>query len=144
MSGDVVVAARRGEDCKGRVFTRLACRRVAAAVELGDDSNATNAFGTTFRTRSPFYGAEGQRWRPTGRPLRKAAWRSCRPPTRTRTHWLRRKRVRVGYIVRVAFDAKHNLIAEQVHSKVTDLALLAETATAAREATLAPGARQPV
>lgn len=44
------------------------------------------------------------------------------------------KRVRVGYTVQIAVDAKHNLIAEQqVHSKVTDLGLLAETATAARE-----------
>ena len=44
------------------------------------------------------------------------------------------KRVRVGYTVQIAVDTKHNLIAEQqVHSKVTDLGLLAETATAARE-----------
>lgn len=44
------------------------------------------------------------------------------------------KRVRVGYTVQIAVDAKHKLIAEQqVHSKVTDLGLLAETATAARE-----------
>ena len=36
--------------------------------------------------------------------------------------------------MQIAVDTKHNLIAEQqVHSKVTDLGLLAETATAARE-----------
>ena len=40
----------------------------------------------------------------------------------------------VGYNVQVAVDTKHHLIAEQqVHGKVTDLGLLAETATAARE-----------
>lgn len=44
------------------------------------------------------------------------------------------KRVRVGYTVRTALDDKHKLNAEQqTHSKVTDLGLLAETATAARE-----------
>ena len=43
-------------------------------------------------------------------------------------------RVGVGYNVQIAVDTKHNLIAEQqVHSKVADLDLLAETATAARE-----------
>ena len=43
-------------------------------------------------------------------------------------------RVGVGYNVQIAVDTKHNLIAEQqVHSKVADLGLLAETATAARE-----------
>ena len=43
-------------------------------------------------------------------------------------------RVGVGYNVQIAVDTKHNLIAEQqVHSKVQDLGLLAETATAARE-----------
>ena len=43
-------------------------------------------------------------------------------------------RVGVGYNVQIAVDSKHNLIAEQqVHSKVSDLGLLAETATAARE-----------
>ena len=43
-------------------------------------------------------------------------------------------RVGVGYNVQIAVDTKHNLIAEQqVHSKVSDLGLLAETATAARE-----------
>ena len=43
-------------------------------------------------------------------------------------------RVAVGYNAQVAVDTKHNLIAEQqVHSKVSDLGLLAETATAARE-----------
>ena len=43
-------------------------------------------------------------------------------------------RVGVGYNVQVAVDTKHHLIAEQqVHGKVTDLGLLAETATAARE-----------
>ena len=43
-------------------------------------------------------------------------------------------RVGVGYNVQMAVDTKHNLIAEQqVHSKVSDLGLLAETATAARE-----------
>ncbi|MCY4498434.1 MAG: hypothetical protein OXC14_14235, partial [Rhodospirillaceae bacterium] len=42
--------------------------------------------------------------------------------------------VGVGYNVQIAVDAKHNLIAEQqVHSKVSDLGLLAETAVAARE-----------
>ena len=43
-------------------------------------------------------------------------------------------RVGVGYNVQIAVDTKHNLIAEQqVHSKVQDLGLLAETAVAARE-----------
>ena len=45
-----------------------------------------------------------------------------------------RTRVAVGYNAQVAVDTKHNLIAEQqVHSKVSDLGLLAETATAARD-----------
>ena len=36
-------------------------------------------------------------------------------------------RVGVGYNVQIAVDSKHNLIAEQqVHSKVSDLGLLAE------------------
>ena len=40
----------------------------------------------------------------------------------------------MGYNVQIAVDSKHNLIAEQqVHSKVSDLGLLAETATAARQ-----------
>ena len=43
-------------------------------------------------------------------------------------------RVGVGYNVQIAVDTKHNLIAEQqVHSQVTDVGLLAETAAAARE-----------
>ena len=43
-------------------------------------------------------------------------------------------RIGVGYNVQIAVDTKHNLIAEQqVHSKVQDLGLLAETAAAARE-----------
>ena len=43
-------------------------------------------------------------------------------------------RVGVGYNVQIAVDTRHNLIAEQqVHSKVSDLGLLAETAVAARE-----------
>ena len=43
-------------------------------------------------------------------------------------------RVGVGYNVQVAVDTKHNLIAEQqVHNKVSDLGLLAETAIAAQE-----------
>ncbi len=43
-------------------------------------------------------------------------------------------RVGVGYNVRIAVDTKHNLIAgQQVHSKVSDRGLLAQTATAARE-----------
>ena len=43
-------------------------------------------------------------------------------------------RVGVGYNVQVAVDTRHNLFAEQqVHSQVTDLGLLAETAVAARE-----------
>ena len=43
-------------------------------------------------------------------------------------------RVGVGYNVQIAVDSKHNLIAEQqVHSQVTDIGLLAETAIAARE-----------
>ncbi len=43
-------------------------------------------------------------------------------------------RVGVGHNVQIAVDTKHNLITEQqVHSKVQDLGLLAETATAARE-----------
>ena len=42
--------------------------------------------------------------------------------------------VGVGYNVQIAVDAKHKLIAEQqVHSQVSDLGLLAETAGAARE-----------
>ena len=43
-------------------------------------------------------------------------------------------RVGVGYNIQIAVDAKHKLIAEQqVHNKVSDLGLLAETADAARE-----------
>ena len=43
-------------------------------------------------------------------------------------------RVAVGYNAQIAVDAKHKLIAEQqVHNKVSDLGLLAETAAAARE-----------
>ncbi len=43
-------------------------------------------------------------------------------------------RVGVGYNIQIAVDAKHKLIAEQqVHNKVSDLGLLAETAVAARE-----------
>ena len=43
-------------------------------------------------------------------------------------------RVGVGYNVQIAVDTRHNLFAEQqVHSQVTDLGLLAETAVAARE-----------
>ena len=43
-------------------------------------------------------------------------------------------RVGVGYNVQIVVDSKHNLIAgQQVHSKVSDLGLLAETATAARQ-----------
>ena len=43
-------------------------------------------------------------------------------------------RAAVGYNVQIAVNTKHNLIAEQqVHNKVSDLGLLAETATAARE-----------
>ena len=43
-------------------------------------------------------------------------------------------RVAVGYNAQIAVDTKHNLIAEQqVHNKVSDLGLLAETAGAARE-----------
>ena len=42
--------------------------------------------------------------------------------------------VEVGYNVQIAVDAKHKLIAEQqVHSQVSDLGLLAETAGAGRE-----------
>ena len=42
-------------------------------------------------------------------------------------------RVGVGYNIQIAVDAKHKLIAEQqVHNKVSDLGLLAETAVAAR------------
>ena len=49
-------------------------------------------------------------------------------------------RVGVGYNVQIAVDSKHNLIAEQqVHSQVTDLGLLAETAIAARENWLSAG-----
>ena len=43
-------------------------------------------------------------------------------------------RVGVGYNIQIAVDTKHKLIAEQqVHNKVSDLGLLAETAGAARE-----------
>ena len=43
-------------------------------------------------------------------------------------------RVAVGYNAQIAVDTKHNLIAEQqVHNKVSDLGLLAETASAARD-----------
>ena len=43
-------------------------------------------------------------------------------------------RVAVGYNAQIAVDTKYRLIAEQqVHSKVSDLGLLAETAAAARE-----------
>lgn len=42
-------------------------------------------------------------------------------------------RVGVGYNIQIAVDGKHKLIAEQqVHNKVSDLGLLAETAVAAR------------
>ena len=42
--------------------------------------------------------------------------------------------VGVGYNIQIAVDAKHKLIAEQqVHNKVSDLGLLAETAVAARQ-----------
>ena len=42
-------------------------------------------------------------------------------------------RVGVGYNIQIAVDAKHKLIAEQqVHNKVSDLGLLAETAVVAR------------
>ena len=45
-----------------------------------------------------------------------------------------RTRVPVGYNAQIAVDAKHNLIAEQqVHNKVSDLGLLAETASVARQ-----------
>ncbi|MEO0821946.1 MAG: transposase, partial [Pseudomonadota bacterium] len=44
-------------------------------------------------------------------------------------------RVGVGYNVQIAVDTKHKLIAEaEVHNKVSDLGLLAETAEAARDA----------
>ena len=44
-----------------------------------------------------------------------------------------RTRVAVGYNAQIAVDTKHNLIAEQqVHSKVSDLGLLTETASVAR------------
>jgi transposase len=43
-------------------------------------------------------------------------------------------RVGVGYNVQIAVDTRHKLIAEQqVHAKVSDLGLLTETASAARE-----------
>lgn len=43
-------------------------------------------------------------------------------------------RIGVGYNIQIAVDTKHKLIAEQqVHNKVSDLGLLAETADAARE-----------
>ncbi len=43
-------------------------------------------------------------------------------------------RVGVGYNIQIAVDTKHKLIAEQqVHNKVSDLGLLAQTAEAARE-----------
>ena len=43
-------------------------------------------------------------------------------------------RIGVGYNIQIAVDAKHKLIAEQqVHNKVSDLDLLAETAVAARQ-----------
>lgn len=43
-------------------------------------------------------------------------------------------RVSVGYNVQIAVDTRHKLIAEQqVHAKVSDLGLLTETASAARE-----------
>ena len=46
----------------------------------------------------------------------------------------RNTRVGVGYNIQIAVDVKHKLIAEQqVHSKVSDIGLLAETAVAARE-----------
>ena len=45
-----------------------------------------------------------------------------------------RTRIGVGYNAQIAVDTKHNLIAEQqVHNNVSDLGLLAETASAARE-----------
>lgn len=45
----------------------------------------------------------------------------------------RNTRVRVGYNIQIAVDAKHKLIAEQqVHNKVSDLGLLTQTADAAR------------
>jgi len=43
-------------------------------------------------------------------------------------------RIGVGYNIQIAVDTKHKLIAEQqVHNKVSDLGLLAETTNAARE-----------
>lgn len=46
----------------------------------------------------------------------------------------RNTRVGVGYNIQIAVDAKYKLIAEQeVHSKVSDLGLLAKTAIAARD-----------
>jgi hypothetical protein len=43
-------------------------------------------------------------------------------------------RIGVGYDIQIAVDTKHKLIAEQqVHNNVSDLGLLAETASAARE-----------
>ncbi len=45
----------------------------------------------------------------------------------------RNTRVGVGYNIQIAVDAKHKLIAErQVHAKVSDLGLLAQTVSAAR------------
>lgn len=45
-----------------------------------------------------------------------------------------RTRIGVGYNAQIAVDTKHNLIAEQqVHNNVSDLGLLAETASVARE-----------
>lgn len=46
----------------------------------------------------------------------------------------RASRAGVGYTVQIAVDTKHKLIAEQqVHAKVSDLGLLTETASSARE-----------
>jgi transposase len=43
-------------------------------------------------------------------------------------------RIGVGYNIQIAVDTKHKLITEQqVHNKISDLGLLAETANAARE-----------
>ena len=44
-------------------------------------------------------------------------------------------RIGLGYNIQIAVDTKHKLIAEQqVHNKVSDLGMLAETADAARDA----------
>lgn len=125
----------QGRAC-GRIWSSLTGVSSATCNNWPRPMSATTAAGrtplATLRTRSPLCVAEGHvgpQEDPGGSG--EAQLSLSDPDARALAP---SKRVRVGYTVQIAFDAKHNLIAEQqVHSKVTDLGLLAETATAARE-----------